>query len=330
MTKTLTLGSAPHIKSNDSVRKIMFDVLLALLPATFAAIWNFGFYALFLCILGTLGAEILELFIMRVLRKRKDFVPDGSAAVTGLLLALNVPGGFPWYMLLIGILAAIAISKHVFGGLGSNTFNPALVGRVFLLVSFPTAMTTWEKAGAWRISQDIVTAATPMGILKNQGFQAALGQSGYSDMFLGNIGGSMGEMSVLALLAGFAYLLWRRRVNPMVPLSYIGTVLILSSIFYFINPNQFGTPLFHLLGGGLMLGALFMATDMVTSPSTMKGALIFGVGCGAVTMLIRYFGGLPEGVSYSILIMNAFKPLIDRISRPKPFGFVPKEAGKNA
>jgi len=318
-------SSAPHLRSNQSVRKVMIDVLIALLPATVVAVVNFGWNALLLCVLGVVGAELLELLIMKGLRKKKDFVPDGSAAVTGLLLALNVSGTLPWYLLLIGVLVAVGLGKHIYGGLGGNPFNPALVGRVFLFISFPTQMTTWMKVGSWKASEMLVTSATPLAILKDKGMEAALAQNGYTDMFLGNIGGSMGEMSALALLAGFAFLLIRKRVKIAIPVSYIGTVLLVSTIFYFINPNQFGSPLFHLLSGGLMLGALFMATDMVTTPSTIKGCIVFGVGCGLITMVIRYFGAMPEGVSFSILIMNAVKPLIDRRTRLKPFGYVPKK-----
>ncbi len=320
-------SSAPHLRSNDNVRKVMIDVLIALLPATIMAVVNFGWNALLLCVIGVAGAELVELFIMKVLRKKKDFVPDGSAAVTGLLLALNVSGTLPWYLLLIGILVAIGLAKHIYGGLGGNPFNPALVGRVFLFISFPTQMTTWMKAGSWKISDALVTSATPLGILKDKGMETALAQNGYMDMFLGNIGGSMGEISVLALLIGFAFLVIRGRIKIAIPVSYIGTVLLISSIFYFVNPNQYGSPLFHILSGGLMLGALFMATDMVTSPSTIKGCLIFGFGCGVITMLIRYFGAMPEGVSFSILIMNAVKPLIERKTRLKPFGYVPVKKG---
>jgi len=303
----------------------MLDVLIALTPAVIVGIFQFGFSALLLCVIGVLGAELFEFFVMRVLRKKKEFVPDGSAAVTGLLLALNVSSALPWYLLLIGIVVAIGIGKHVFGGLGANPFNPALVGRAFLIISFPVQMTTWIQAGAWK-AESLVSAATPLGILKENGFEQA--SSGFSNLqlFLGNSGGCIGEVSAIALLIGFAYLVVRKRANPVTPIAYIGTAMILSTIFFLVNPEQFGSPLFHLLSGGLLLGALFMATDMVTSPATIKGAMLFGVGCGAITMLIRFAGGTPEGVMFSILIMNAFKPLIDRISHPKPFGLQKKEA----
>ncbi len=326
MAQVFSSTAAPHIRTNDSVRKIMIDVLIALAPAVIVSIYVFGWKALFMSLLGVVSAGALELFIMKVLRKKKDFVPDGSAAVTGLLLALNVSVGLPWYLLLIGVLVAIGLGKHVYGGLGANPFNPALVGRVFLVMSFPTAMTVWPKAGAWRVSDTLVTAATPMNILKADGLEAATSSFSLADMFLGNTSGCMGEVSALALLIGFAYLLFRKHVSWHIPASYFGTVLVISSIFFLINPEQYGTPMMHLFGGGLMIGALFMATDMVTSPSTVKGSLIFGTGCGLITMLIRYAGALPEGVQYSILIMNAFKPLIDKWTRRRPFGAEKKGA----
>ena len=326
MAQVFSSTAAPHIRTNDSVRKIMIDVLIALAPAVIVSIYVFGWKALFMSLLGVVSAGALELFIMKVLRKKKDFVPDGSAAVTGLLLALNVSVGLPWYLLLIGVLVAIGLGKHVYGGLGANPFNPALVGRVFLVMSFPTAMTVWPKAGAWRVSDTLVTAATPMNILKADGLEAATSSFSLADMFLGNTSGCIGEVSALALLIGFAYLLFRKHVSWHIPASYFGTVLVISSIFFLINPEQYGTPMMHLFGGGLMIGALFMATDMVTSPSTVKGSLIFGTGCGLITMLIRYAGALPEGVQYSILIMNAFKPLIDKWTRRRPFGAEKKGA----
>jgi electron transport complex protein RnfD len=327
MAQIFPSASAPHIRTTDSVSKIMLDVIIALIPAVIVSVIVFGWSALVLCLMGVVVAEALELFIMKVLRKKKDFTPDGSAAVTGLLLAMNLPAGFPWYLFIIGIVIAIGLGKHVYGGLGSNPFNPALVGRVFLVISFPTAMSTYMKPGIWNsMDSAIITGATPMGLLKESGIQTALENYSYMDMFLGNIGGSLGEVSALALIIGFIYLLIRKHVSWHIPVAYIGTVLVISSVFYLISPEQYGTPLYHLLGGGLMLGALFMATDMVTSPSTIKGSLIFGMGCGVITMLIRIAGALPEGVAFSILIMNAVKPLIDKWTRRRPFGALKKGA----
>ncbi len=333
MAQIFPSASAPHIRTSDSVSKIMLDVLIALIPAVIVSVFVFGWSALVLCLMGVIVAEALELFIMKVLRKKKDFIPDGSAAVTGLLLAMNMPAGFPWYLFIIGILVAIGLGKHVYGGLGSNPFNPALVGRIFLVISFPAAMSNYYTPGIWKTidslstaASPVVTGATPMGLLKEGGLQNALQNHTYMDMFLGNTGGALGEVCALALIIGFVYLLVKKHVSWHIPVAYIGTVLVISSVFYLINPDQYGTPLYHLLGGGLMLGALFMATDMVTSPSTVKGSLIYGMGCGIITMLIRIAGALPEGVAFSILIMNAVKPLIDRWTRRRPFGALKKEA----
>jgi len=317
----LITGNAPHLRSKDTTSKIMLDVIIALIPALIGAWYFFGFYAFFLAILGALFGELFEFFIMRYLRKDKNFVPNGSAAVTGILLAMNVSPATPWWIMLIGLIFALGVAKHAFGGLGMNIFNPALAGRAFLLVSFPVYMTTWYKP-ALSFSKwiDIQTTATPLAILKEKGFSQI--NVSYSDLFFGNRAGSIGETSVLLLLIGFIYLVVKGRIKLMIPLTYVGTVFLMSSVFYFANPERFGSPLFHILSGGLMLGALFMATDMVTSPMTPKGQAIFGVGCGVMTLLIRYFAGYPEGVSLSILLMNGFVPLIDRFTQPRIFGEV--------
>ena len=221
-------------------------------------------------------------------------------------------------------MVAIGVAKQAFGGIGQNFFNPALVGRAFLLMSFPTYMTTWvaPKIPFSKMPWDVVTSATPLGILKEQGFSKAIESSGYWNLFIGNVGGCIGETSALLLLIGFAYLVVRKRVTLTVPSTYIGTVFLVASVMYLINPERFGSPLFHILSGGLFLGALFMATDMVTSPMTLKGQAIFGIGCGVITMVIRLFAGYPEGVSLSILIMNGLVPLIDRATKPRVFGEV--------
>lgn len=292
----LLTSPAPHVRTTDSTASVMIDVLIALSPAVVAATYFFGLQAFILSVVGMISAELIEFFIMRVLRKDKNFAPNGSAAVTGLLLALNVSVATPWWVLLIGVLFAIAIVKHVFGGLGQNIFNPALAARVFLLVSFPTAMTTWYPpiGKFFGTYADAQTTATPLAVLKLEGFNSAMRNFTYTDMLFGNIGGCIGETSALLLIIGFLYLVFRGRIKLVIPVTYLGTVFVFSSIMYFVNPERFGTPLFHLLAGGMMLGALFMATDMVTSPMTTKGQAIFGVGCGLITMLIRYFGGYPE------------------------------------
>ncbi|RKX37987.1 MAG: electron transporter RnfD [Thermotogae bacterium] len=320
----LVVANAPHVRTDDSVRKIMIDVLIALMPAVIGAVIFFGWYSLIMCIIGAFFAEFLEMFIVRILRKQKNFKPDGSATVTGLLLALNLSPIAPWWLILIGVMVAIGVAKQAFGGIGQNFFNPALVGRAFLLMSFPTYMTTWvaPKIPFSKMPWDVVTSATPLGILKEQGFSKAIESSGYWNLFIGNVGGCIGETSALLLLIGFAYLVVRKRVTLTVPSTYIGTVFLVASVMYLINPERFGSPLFHILSGGLFLGAFFMATDMVTSPMTLKGQAIFGIGCGVITMVIRLFASYPEGVSLSILIMNGLVPLIDRATKPRVFGEV--------
>jgi electron transport complex protein RnfD len=311
----LSVSSAPHLRTSDSVRKIMLDVIIALLPASVASIFIFGLRALVLILVCVIGSVLTELFIMKLLRGKKEFKPDGSATVTGLLLALNLSVAVSWWQALIGVIVAIGIAKHVFGGLGRNFWNPALIGRVFMLISFPVAMTTWYSPF------DLQTTATPLAIIK----EGSGTLPPVKDMFLGTISGSLGETSALLLILGFIYLVLRGRIKLTVPITYIGTVAAMSGIFYLIDP-AFGIPIYHILGGGLMLGALFMATDMVTSPMTIKGQFIFGLGCGVITMIIRYFGGYPEGVSYSIIIMNSFVPLIDMVTKPKIFGEVKSSA----
>lgn len=315
----LSTDAAPHFRTNDSTRKVMLDVLIALTPAVIASTWIFGLRALFIMLYSMVLAEGLEYITVRFIRKQKDFKPDFSASVTGLLLGMNLTLGVNWWQILIGVMVSILIAKHAFGGLGQNFFNPALVGRVFLMISFPTAMTTWYQPFYYR-NPTIMTAASPLSMLLDQGVDQVLKNYSYWDMFVGKIPGSIGEVCTLALIIGFIYLLIRDRVKVMIPLSYIGTVVVFSSILYLVDPIKYGNPLFHLLTGGLILGALFMATDMVTTPMTAKGEFVFGLGAGVLTVLIRLFGGYPEGVSFSILIMNAFVPLIDDWLKPKIYG----------
>ncbi len=315
----LKVGNPPHVRTEDTVRAVMIDVLIGLIPATIAATVFFGWYALFLIVLGAVAGELIELWIMKGIRKKKDFVWDGSAAVTGALLAMNVGVGTPWWVMLIGLFFALAVAKHAFGGIGQNIFNPALAGRVFLLISFPTYMT-----GKVFFLPDSVTQATPLTIFSDAGHSIdAVWNAGisYWDLFLGKIGGTLGETSTLALLIGFLYLVARKRIKLMIPITYVGTTFLFALVGWLINP-QLGDPLFHILSGGLMLGALFMATDMVTSPMTPKGQAIFGFGAGALTYIIRLFGAYPEGVSFSILIMNGLVPLIDMYTQPRIFGEV--------
>jgi electron transport complex protein RnfD len=329
----LKLAAAPHFRTKDSTRKVMLDVLIALIPALIVSTWVFGVRALYIMLLSMVLAELIDFSIVRFIRKNKNYVPDLSASVTGLLLGMNLSMAVSWYHILIGVAFSVIIGKQIYGGLGQNIFNPALVGRVFMVVSFPGVMTTWIKPFYYQnvdnalslSSIDTFTGASALGILGDSGQEAALQTYSYMDMFIGRIPGSIGEVSALALLIGFAYLVLRGRIKITVPLAYIGTVLIMSSIFYLFDPS-YATPLFHVLSGGLMIGALFMATDMVTSPMTMKGQFLYGAGMGLITMVIRYFGAYPEGVSFSILIMNALVPLIDLWGKPRIFGTSKKGA----
>jgi electron transport complex protein RnfD len=257
---------------------------------------------------------------------RKVTISDGSAVITGILLALNLPPTVPWWLVVTGSAIAIVIGKQIYGGLGYNPFNPALVARVILLISFPVQMTSWVKpTPLFSRAIDVVTTATPLGEMKThllvknslEGF--TMGE--LWNPFIGNIGGCIGETSVIALLLGAGFLLYRGYISWHIPITFIGTVFILSGFFWLINPDQYMNPLFHILTGGLMLGAFYMATDMVTSPVTARGMMVFGAGCGVITIIIRLFGGYPEGVSYSILLMNAATPLIDRYTRPMTFGW---------
>ncbi len=331
MNVKLTTAPAPHIHDRISARAIMIDVLIALAPASILAVFMWGWYMLLLEIGSMVFAESIELFIMRVMRKKKEFVPDFSASVTGLLLALNVPAGISWWMMATGVFIAIIVGKEVWGGIGNNSFNPALVGRIFMYISFPAAMTAWPKTNWFNFSQaayHLQTTATPLGEIKMHGVAAA--SKDFPNLmfnsFIGNIPGSAGEMSALALILGFVYLWWKGIISFEIPVAYIGTTFGMSAIFWLVSPNAYSDPTTSILLGGVMLGALFMATDPVTSPVSSKGKWIFGIGCGAITVLIRYVGSYPEGVNFAILLMNALVPFIDRITRPRVFG----EVGRNA
>ena len=325
----LKISGSPHVHGDQSVEKIMKYVCLALLPTIFVAVYCFGFGAVKVLVIATVSSVFFEWFIQKIFFKKPSTIKDYSAILTGILLALNVPSSLPWYLIVVGSFVAIAIAKMVFGGLGNNIFNPALVGRVFLLISFPVQMTMWPKpfetAKMWffngldKTLADAVTGPTPLGILQNSGADA-VHNSNYADYILGFMGGSIGEISAIAILIGGLFLLWKKIITWHIPVSFILTSFIFAGILWFINPAKFADPFFHILTGGLMLGAIFMATDMVTSPMTIKGMLLFGFGCGLITILIRSFGAYPEGVSFAILIMNAFVPLINKGFKPKRFG----------
>ncbi len=301
----------------------MRAVLFSLLPACVVAVYFFGPPALAVLLIATLGCMAAEV-ICQCLMGQPVSSADGSAAVTGVLLAFNLPPTSPWWLTLLGAVIAIVIGKQVYGGLGSNPFNPALVARVVLLISFPVHMTTWSLPAPLGSGLDLVTTATPLGVWKNAvmltGHAPPEMQAGTLSFFLGDMPGCVGEVSALALLLGAAYLFYRRILTWHIPVAYLGTVVLLSGIFWLVNPEKYPDPVFHLVTGGLILGAFFMATDMVTTPVSMTGMLVFGVGCGVLTVMIRLFGGYPEGVSFAILLMNAATPLIDRYTRPKAFG----------
>lgn len=331
----LVISPSPHIHGDLNVRKLMYGVIIAMIPALLVSFYFFGVGAVKVTLLAVVSCLVFELLIQKFLIKGDTTINDGSAIITGMLLAFNVPSNLPWWIIIIGSLVAIGIAKMSFGGLGKNPFNPALVGRVFLLISFPVQMTSWPKPILSRLAlTDAVTGATPLGLLKEglgktmeNGAQPTVSQvmesadmPSYVEMLYGQIGGSLGEISVIALLLGAIYLLVKKIISWHIPVSYLGTVIIFSSILWLANPDRFVDPLFHVLTGGLLLGVFFMATDMVTSPMSAKGMLIFGVGCGIITLAIRIFGAYPEGVSFAILIMNAFVPLINLGFKPKRFG----------
>lgn len=303
-----TVSSSPHIRDNNSVQSIMRDVIIALLPATAAGIYYFKLSA-FLVVLTSVIACVASEFVWCKVTKSPNTTKDLSAVVTGMLLAFNVPPTLPLWMIVVGSVFTMIVVKALFGGIGQNIVNPALAGRAFLLASYPVAMTTWTNP------VDGVTGATPLAILKGaEATGAALPSIGQA--FMGQIGGCIGETSALALLIGFAYLLYRRVITWHIPVVYIGTVFVLGMI---MGRSPLGG-LYEIMAGGLMLGAIFMATDYTTSPMTTKGQVVFALGCGILTSIIRQFGGYPEGVSYSILIMNLIVPLIDRKFKPRVFG----------
>ena len=310
-------SSSPHAHSGASVQRIMLDVIIALVPAILVSLYFFGANAGKLLITCTAACLLTE-FLCRKAMKRDAGIGDLSAVVTGILLALNLPPSLPLPMAVLGSVAAIAIAKQLFGGIGYNPFNPALVGRAILLISFTGPMTTWLAPGRNMIIS-ATTQATPLGILQEGGTYEFPIQDALK-FFIGDMSGSIGEVSAAALLLGGIYLLWRRCINWHIPVFYIGTVAVFSTVLWLIDPGNNMPPHFHLLTGGLMLGAIFMATDMVTSPVTKKGMALFGASCGLLTIIIRRWGGYPEGVSFAILIMNSVTPLINRMTKPKLFG----------
>ena len=320
------ISLSPHIHGGDSIQKNMYGVCIALVPALLASLWFFGLGAAIVLSVSVLSCVLFEWAITKFLLKRPACtICDGSAILTGLLLGFNLPSNLPIWIIVIGALVAIGIGKMTFGGLGQNPFNPALVGRVFLLISFPVQMTSWPVSGQLTAYTDAETAATPLFIMQDAIANADPSKldklPDAAEMLIGQTGGSLGEVSALLLLLGCAFMLWRKIITWHIPVSILGTVAVFSGIMHIIDP-VYAMPHVVLMSGGLVLGACFMATDYVTSPMTAKGQLVYGVCIGLLTVIIRNWGAYPEGMSFAILIMNAFTPLINTYCKPKRFGEV--------
>lgn len=328
MAKKLIVSLSPHVHSTDSVQRNMYGVCIALLPALLASLYFFGLGSAIVLATSVVACVLFEWAITKfILKRERTTIADGSAILTGLLLGFNLPSNLPVWIIIIGALVAIGIGKLTFGGLGCNPFNPALVGRVFLLISFPVQMTTWPTPGQLSSYLDAETCATPLAIMKTaikSNDASVLEQLPDSlNMLIGQTGGCLGEISALALLIGLVYMLCRRIITWHIPVSILGTVFVLSELLHLSNP-VYASPEAVLLTGGLILGSCYMATDYVTSPMTAKGQIIYGICIGLLTVVIRTFGAYPEGMSFAILIMNAFTPLINTYCKPKRFGEVVK------
>lgn len=327
MNKLITISPSPHIHGSLSTPKLMTGVLVALIPAFAVSLWMFGWGVLLVTITSVVSCMVFEFLIQKFLLNKPCSLGDGSAIVTGTLLAFTLPANLPFWMVIIGAFIAIGVGKMTFGGLGSNPFNPALVGRVFLFISFPVQMTNWPVPQGFKTAlTDAVTGATPLGVLK-EGLRNSENINSMIDklpthmqMFYGQMGGSLGEVAAAALLIGFFYLLIKKIITWHIPVTILVTVFVFTGILWLADPVHNADPVFHLLTGGVMLGAIFMATDYVTSPMTPKGMVIYGTGIGLITVIIRRFGAYPEGVQFAILLMNAFVPLINTYFKPKRFG----------
>ncbi|HDR90503.1 MAG TPA: RnfABCDGE type electron transport complex subunit D [Bacteroidetes bacterium] len=327
MDKLLRVSYSPHIHGENSVPRLMWGVIASLVPAFVLSVLYFGLGAILVTATSVLSCVLFEYLIQRFIMKVPPTVNDGSAVVTGVLLAFCLPATIPLWLVALGALVAIGVGKMSFGGLGSNPFNPALVGRVFLFISFPVQLTSWPLPMGFKTKLvDAATGATPLGVIKegllnNQQVPPLMDDiPSHMQLFYGNMNGSMGEVAAMALLLGFIYMVVKKIIPPVIPLTILGTVFVFTGILWLANPESNADPLFHLLTGGVMLGAIYMATDYVTSPMTKKGMVVFGVGIGVITVLIRRFGSYPEGVQFAILIMNAFVPLINSWFKPKRFG----------
>ena len=329
MAKKLTVSASPHVRSNETTTGIMLDVIIALMPALVMSVVYFGLRALVLTAVCVVSCVLSEL-VSRKVMKRSNTLGDLSAIVTGIILAFNLPANLPFWMAAIGGVVAIVVVKQMFGGIGQNFVNPAMTARIILMVSFPSAMASWVApyTDTWAKGADAITTATPMASLaaaKGGDLSLAADLPSLADMFIGKHGGSMGEVCSIALICGGIYLMLRKVISPIIPLTFIGTVAV---CMLFAGNFNLEFVAYQLLGGGLMLGAFFMATDYSTSPINKKGKIIFGIGCGLITTVIRVFGALPEGVSFSIILMNILVPHIENMSMPKPFGFVKDKKAK--
>jgi electron transport complex protein RnfD len=332
---TLIISPSPHQLGSNSVKKLMYGVIIALIPTTISSIVFFGLGAIVVILTAVISCVLFEYLITKYILKKESTVMDGSAALTGLLLAFNLPSNLPVWLIIIGSFVAIGIGKMTFGGLGNNPFNPALVGRVFLLISWPVQMTSWPKPSLiWEKVlgyTDVSTGATPLGQLaeamRNNDNMSTLAQKipDNMELFVGYMGGSAGEIGGLALVLGLLWMLYKKIITWHIPISVIGSTALFTGILWLINPDAYMDPIFHLLTGGLLLGAIFMATDYVTSPMSKRGMIVYGIGIGVLTVVIRLWGSFPEGVSFAILIMNAFVPLINMYMKPKRFGEVLKK-----
>lgn len=331
----LIISPSPHQLGSNSVKKLMYGVIIALIPTTISSIVFFGLGAIVVILTAVISCVLFEYLITKYILKKESTVMDGSAALTGLLLAFNLPSNLPVWLIIIGSFVAIGIGKMTFGGLGNNPFNPALVGRVFLLISWPVQMTSWPKPSLiWEKVlgyTDVSTGATPLGQLaeamRNNDNMSTLAQKipDNMELFVGYMGGSAGEIGGLALVLGLLWMLYKKIITWHIPISVIGSTALFTGILWLINPDAYMDPIFHLLTGGLLLGAIFMATDYVTSPMSKRGMIVYGIGIGVLTVVIRLWGSFPEGVSFAILIMNAFVPLINMYMKPKRFGEVLKK-----
>ncbi|MBN2275417.1 MAG: RnfABCDGE type electron transport complex subunit D [Bacteroidales bacterium] len=327
MSQLLTISPSPHVFGQKTVKSLMTGVIIALIPTFLMSVFIFGIGTLIVTSVAVVTCVLTEYLIQKYLMHTETRIGDGSAIVTGLLLAFNLPSNLPWWIIILGSVFAIGIGKMVYGGLGNNPFNPAIVGRVFLLISFPVQMTSWPLPIASRMQYvNAITGATPLGIMKEglrngEALTDLSGQiPGHMELFLGHMSGSLGEVSAIALLLGFVWLLYKRIITWHIPVVIIATVFSFTGILWLIDPVHNASPVFHILTGGLMIGAIFMATDLVTSPMTKAGMILYALGIGIITVVIRVFGAYPEGVSFAILIMNAFVPLINRTMKPKRFG----------